>query len=207
MRLAAAAVALFLLSGPSLARDFDFYVLSLSWSPSYCAAEGAQADTSQCSAARPYAFVVHGLWPQYESGFPEFCDRNPEWVPRNLVNSMTDLMPSKGLIIHQWKKHGTCTGLSADRYFSLIRDVRTRIKIPAVYDNPQSWQTVSPAAVETEFRKVNPGLEGDAIAVTCDSRHLREVRICMTQDLKFRACPETDRRSCRRQNVVMPPTR
>jgi ribonuclease T2 len=207
LRLLAAAAAFLLSCGPGLARDFDFYVLSLSWSPSYCAAEGSQADSAQCSASRPYAFVVHGLWPQYESGFPEFCERNPEWVPQNLVNSMLDLMPSKRLIVHEWKKHGTCTGLSAASYFSLLRDVRSRIKIPAVYENPESWQTVSPAAVEAEFRNVNPGMRGDGIAVTCDNRHLREVRICLTQDLQFRACPETDRRSCRRQDVVMPPTR
>jgi ribonuclease T2 len=207
LRFAAALAAFLFLSGPGFARGFDFYVLSLSWSPSYCAAEGAQADAAQCASARPYAFVVHGLWPQYESGYPEFCDRNPEWVPQRLVDSMLDLMPSKRLIVHEWKKHGTCTDLSAQDYFALVRDVRAKIEVPAAYVNPDDWRTVSPTAVEAEFRKINPGLSGDGIAVTCDSRHLREVRICMTRDLEFRACPETDRRSCRRQNVVMPPSR
>jgi ribonuclease T2 len=207
LRLLTAAAAFLFLCSPGSARAFDFYVLSLSWSPSYCAAEGAQADASQCASTRPYAFVVHGLWPQYETGFPEFCDRSPEWVPNALVNSMTDLMPSRGLIIHQWKKHGTCSGLGAKDYFALVRDVRGRIKIPAAYDNPQGWQTVSPASVEAEFRKANPGLRGDGIAVTCDNRHLREVRICVTRDGQFRSCAETDRRSCRRQDLVMPPTR
>ncbi len=207
MRFALTAVALFLLSGPSSARDFDFYVLSLSWSPSYCAAQGAEADASQCSGARPYAFVVHGLWPQYESGYPEFCDASPEWVPNSLVGSMLDLMPSKRLIVNEWKKHGTCSGLSAAEYFALVRDVRTKVKIPSTYVKPEGWQTVSPGVVESEFRKANPGLTNDAVAVTCDSRHLREVRICVTRDLDFRACPEVDRKSCRRQDVVMPPIR
>lgn len=207
MRLFAAAAALLFACSPCLSDNFDFYVLSLSWSPSYCAAEGARADTVQCSGARPYAFVVHGLWPQYESGYPEFCDRSPEWVPQKLVDGMLDLMPSKRLIVNEWKKHGTCSGLSASDYFALVRDVRTRIAIPNVYVNPDSWQTLSPNAVEAAFRAANPGLESNAMAVTCDSRHLREVRICMTQDLKFRPCPEVDRKACRRQDVVLPPTR
>ena len=45
------------------------------------------------------------------------------------------------------------------------------------------------------------------IAVTCDKRYLRDVRICMTKDLQFRACPEIDRRGCRLDKVVMPPLR
>ena len=54
--------------------DFDFYVLALSWSPSYCAIEGDGADPAQCANGRPYAFVVHGLWPQYEKGYPRDCE-------------------------------------------------------------------------------------------------------------------------------------
>lgn len=207
MRLLTAAAALLFLCGPSLARDFDFYVLSLSWSPSYCAAEGAQAEPAQCASGRPYAFVVHGLWPQNEKGYPEFCDPSPEWVPQDLVNSMLDLMPSKRLIVHEWKKHGTCSGLSAADYFALVRKVRTKVEIPSAYVNLGEWKKSSPGTVEAEFRKANPGLKADAIAVTCDSRHLREVRICMTRDLDFRPCPEIDRRACRRYDVVIPPVR
>ena len=56
--------------GVPIGSGFDFYVLALSWSPSYCEAEGAEANQQQCKAARPYAFIVHGLWPQFERGFP-----------------------------------------------------------------------------------------------------------------------------------------
>ncbi len=76
---------------------FDFYVLSLSWSPSYCEAsaerqsEGRRPDP-QCGP-RPFSFVVHGLWPQYENGFPEFCQVPAPRLNRDLVSSMLDLMP------------------------------------------------------------------------------------------------------------------
>jgi ribonuclease T2 len=181
--------------------------MSLSWSPSYCAAEGARADRAQCSAGRPYAFVVHGLWPQHERHYPEFCDASPEWVPQKLIDNMLDLMPSKRLIVHEWKKHGTCVGSSAADYFAEIRKVRTKITIPAAYADPDGWRVVSPGEVEAAFRAANPGVPADGIAVTCDSRHLREVRICVTRDLAFRSCPEVDRRACRVQKIAMPPSR
>ena len=88
---------------------FDFYVLALSWSPSYCAAEGPDANPQQCGVDKDYAFIVHGLWPQFEKGYPSRCaTRIPDRVPNDLARSMVDIMPSFGLIGHQWRKHGTC---------------------------------------------------------------------------------------------------
>lgn len=187
--------------------DFDFYVLTLSWSPSYCATEGAHTDRYQCSGRRPYAFIVHGLWPQYERGYPEFCDRSAPRVPQRLIDSMLDLMPNPGLVIHQWRKHGTCSGRNARDYFAEVRKARQTVSIPPQYVDPVEWRMVSPGEVEAAFRSVNPGLPAEAIAVTCDSRHLREVRICLTEDFEFRACPEIDRRGCRTGRVAMPPAR
>ena len=55
--------------------------------------------------------------------------------------------------------------------------------------------------------QANPDLTRDAISVTCDSRRLGEVRICLGKDFRFRPCPEIDARACRREQVVMPPVR
>src|SRR5690606_30212477 len=87
--------------------DFDFYVLSLSWSPSYCEAEGRSADRSQCGTGRDFAFVVHGLWPQFERGFPEFCSTRGGEPDRASVDAMLDIVPSPSLVRYQWRKHGT----------------------------------------------------------------------------------------------------
>ena len=108
-----------LLASPALAQDiagrFDYYVLSLSWSPSWCRAEGDARDADQCDPGRRNSFVVHGLWPQYERGYPEYCQRPAPRLDRNLMRSMLDLMPAPGLIFHEWDKHGTCSGLTASR--------------------------------------------------------------------------------------------
>lgn len=186
--------------------QFDFYVLALSWSPSFCDARGERAPREQCGE-RPYSFVVHGFWPQYEKGFPEYCQVPAPRLNRNIVSSMLDLMPAPRLIFHEWDRHGTCSGLSANAYFENIRKARAVVKIPPEYMQVRDTLTVSPDEVEEAFVKANPGLARDAVAVGCDNRRLQEVRICMSKDFGFRACPEVDRRACRRERLIMPPVR
>ncbi|HEX2216502.1 MAG TPA: ribonuclease T2 [Xanthobacteraceae bacterium] len=203
-----------LLSGQAPAQDarqntpgqFDFYVLSLSWSPSFCDAAGERAPKQQCGA-RSYAFVVHGLWPQYEQGFPEYCKVPAPRLTRDIISSMLDIMPAPRLVFHQWDKHGTCSGLSPRAYFDTIRRARAVVKIPVEYLDLKEMLTVTVEAVEDAFVKANPGLSQQAIAVNCDRRRLREVRICMTRELGFRDCGEVDRRACRRDQLIMPPVR
>ena len=116
-------------------------------------------------------------------------------------------MPSAGLIRHQWRKHGSCSGLSQSDYFAVLRTARKKVTIPDAYRRLDAYRTVDPERVEDEFLAANPGLPADGIAITCDRRFLREVRICLTKDLEFRDCGEVDRRSCSRDSIAMPPVR
>jgi ribonuclease T2 len=199
--------------------EFDFYVLSLSWSPSFCEASaeraarresngqsGASRTNQQCGE-RPYAFVVHGLWPQYERGFPEYCQVPAPRIDRNIVSTMLDIMPAPRLIFHEWDRHGTCSGLSARTYFDNVRKARALVKIPDQFLDLKEPLTVTPDEVEEAFLKANPGLTRNGVAVGCDNRRLREVRICLGKDMSFRDCAEVDRRACRRERLVMPPVR
>jgi ribonuclease T2 len=190
--------------------QFDFYVLSLSWSPSFCAAAAERSSgrpaSLQCGA-RPFSFVVHGLWPQYEKGFPEYCQVPAPRLDRGVVGSILDLMPAPHLIFNEWDKHGTCTGLSPRAYFETVRKARAAVKIPPEYVDPQEPLSVTPAAVEDAFIKANPGLSPTGIAVDCDKKRLTEVRLCLGKELQFRDCPDVARRSCRRDHMMMPPLR
>ena len=181
---------------------FDYYVLSLSWSPEYCASEARPADT-QC--ARPYAFVVHGLWPQNERGWPENCGRG-EYLEESLIQSLLPLMPSRGLILHEWRKHGVCSGLGAKEYFATTRRARERITVPARYEALDRPLVTSVARIEQDFLAANPGLAPNRIAVQCKGRFLRELRICMTRDLESRACGVEVRDRCGAE-VILRPTR
>jgi ribonuclease T2 len=188
---------------------FDFYVLALSWSPTFCqaSAERGRQVSDQCGAERPYSFVVHGLWPQYERGFPRACQVPAPRLNRTIMESMLDLMPAPRLVYSQWDSHGTCSGLDARSYFDLVRKARSAVVVPDGYEALKAPITVDPEEVEEAFVKANPGLSRSGIAVTCDSTRLSEVRICMGKDLKFRDCAEIDRRACSRERLIMPPVR
>ena len=156
--------------------QFDFYVLALSWSPSYCEAAQARAPArapdQQCGG-RPFAFVVHGLWPQYERGFPSYCQVPAPRLDRAVVGSMLDLMPSPRLIFHEWDQHGTCSGLSAHSYFDTVRKARAVVKIPPDYLELGKPITVSPGEVTEAFVKANPGFHARRspfLAITGASR-------------------------------------
>jgi|SRR5690348_3976012 len=223
--------------------QFDFYVLALSWSPSFCNAvaerAAARAGQTQGTAAptpapaqasqpgssgasrqqtrrsqtdlqcgeRRYSFVVHGLWPQYERGFPEFCQVPAPRLNYNIVSGMLDLMPSPRLIFREWDRHGTCSGQSARAYFDNVRKAHAIVKIPPEYLDLKSALTVTPDEVADAFVKANPGLTRAGISVSCDSKRLNEVRLCLNKDFGFRDCTASLRRACRRDKLEMPPVR
>ncbi len=190
--------------------QFDYYILALSWSPSYCEARRDRSPNRspdrQCDG-RPFSFVVHGLWPQYDRGFPSYCQVPPPRLDRTIVGSMLDLMPSPRLIFHEWDQHGTCSGLSPRAYFESVRNARAAVKIPPEYVDLERPISVAPREVAEAFLKANPGLTPRAISIFCDRRLLTEVRICLGKDLSFRDCTETRRHSCRLDRARMPAVR
>ncbi|SDO74684.1 ribonuclease T2 [Filomicrobium insigne] len=194
--------------------DFDYYALVLSWSPTYCADRTGDRYERQCDirAARPYAFVLHGLWPQHNRGYPERCwTRDKPWVPKPVIDQMLDIMPSPALVIHEYKKHGTCSGLDARGYYDLSRRMFESIKIPARYIQPMEAQLVSPDDLIDEFVAANPGMKHDMLAISCRGagNRLREVRICFSKSGSLRPCGanENQHRMCRAQRMYVPPVR
>jgi ribonuclease T2 len=200
--------------GHNVAGQFDYYALALSWSPTHCSTPEGEDDTLQCSRrdGRRYAFVLHGLWPQYERGYPESCriGQRP-FVPQSVIDGMLDIMPSKGLIIHQYRKHGTCSGLAPDAYFKLARRLFDSVRIPDRYANPFEPQFLSPDNLVDDLVAANPGLKPDMVAVSCGGpgSRLEEVRICLTREGAFRSCGanEDEHRLCRSDRIQVPPVR
>jgi len=197
---ALALIAALLIAPAALAQDaagrFDYYVLSLSWSPSWCRAEGDAEGADQCESGRHTGFIVHGLWPQYERGWPEDCPTDARDPTRRETRAMADVMGSGGLAWYQWKKHGRCSGLPAGDYFALTRKAAGAIAIPEPLRRLDRDATLPATVVEDAFIEANPGLARDGITVTCRSRALQEVRICLTRELEPRACAPDIRRDC-----------
>lgn len=188
---------------------FDFYVLALSWSPTYCQDDQARKrDAIQCSGPRPFAFVVHGLWPQFERGYPRNCQTTHYRPSQTQARTMLDIMPSERLVQHQWESHGTCSGLSARDYLQVVRAAARSVQVPLDFASAQNWRRVTASAVETAFIRENIGLRNDGIGIARRGQNLSEVRICLTLDLKPRACPEVDLDGVALQTrLSLPPSR
>jgi len=200
----------------NIAGKFDYYALVLSWSPSYCAGVSNEGYDPQCNRTdgKRYNFVLHGLWPQFQpKGWPQDCPTTSQpYVPRGVINSMLDIMPSDKLVIHEYKKHGTCSGLEPGAYFQLARKLFNEVRVPDVYRDPNETKTVSPAELVAEFRKVNPWLEANMIGVDCHSKggnQLREIHICFGKDGEPTACSrnEDQNKMCRSDRITLPPSR
>ncbi len=191
-----------LLAAPAAAKaqDFDYFVMALTWTPSFCEAEGDDSD--QCDPSRDLGFTLHGLWPQYEDGWPEYCETNARNPSRRDTEAMADIMGSGGLAFYEWKKHGRCTGLSARDYFRLSRAAYNSVKMPTRLDDRMSTD-----ALERAFIDANDDLDTESIAVTCSRDLIREVRICLDRSLSPRDCgADVLRGACRyRGELDLPP--
>ncbi len=151
--------------------------------------------------------MVHGLWPQNETGYPASCgaDRGPS---RIAMDEARRVFPSEGLARHQWRKHGTCSGLDPAAYFRATGEARDRVMIPERFRDARSPQSIAPLEVERAFAAANPGLRPDMMAVSCRRGVLQEVRICLDRTLKgFRACREVDGDGCRGGELRVEPVR
>lgn len=185
------------------AGDFDYYVLSLSWSAAWCELEGDARNDPQCDAGRGLTFVLHGLWPQYEEGWPSFCRTAERDPSRSETAAMADIMGGAGLAFYQWKKHGRCSGLSSAAYYATARRAFDGITIPPVFAQMSKTLKVPASVVEGAFLESNPGLMRDQITVTCRDGYIQEVRLCLTTDLEPRRCGADVIRDCRLQDAVL----
>ena len=195
-------------AGPTLAEgeragDFDYYVMSLSWSSAWCDLEGDARDDPQCDPGRGLTFVLHGLWPQYEVGWPSWCRTAQRDPTRAETAAMADIMGGSGLAFYQWKKHGRCAGLAAPDYYALARQASDSISIPPLFSRVSKDLTLPASVIESAFLEANPGMTRDQVTVTCSDGLIQEVRICLTPDLDPRRCGADVIRDCTLKDAVL----
>ena len=186
---------------------FDYYVLALSWSPNWCALEGDARRSPQCMADSGHGWVLHGLWPQYQRGWPSYCPTIHAQPTRAMTAGMADIMGTSGLAWHQWRKHGVCSGLTADAYFALSRRAYGKITRPAVFHQLDRPVRLPARLIEEAFLKENPGLVPDMLTVTCRDGRIQEVRICLSKDLTPVPCGRDLVRDCALKDALFDPLR
>lgn len=188
---------------------FDYYVLALSWTPSWCALEGDARRDDRCAPGGANGWLVHGLWPQFEGGgWPEYCATSAPAPSRAQTAAMTDIMGASGLAWHQWNKHGRCSGLRADAYFDTTRRARAAVVVPDLFGRITRDLRVAPDVIKAAFLEENPGFDPDALTVTCRDGQVQEVRLCLTKSLTPRSCDTQLRaRACRAPGITLPSLR
>lgn len=131
----------------------DFWVYSVTWQPTFCL---MRPDTPGCDQA-PQRLLSHGIWPYSKSNenfsnrHPQFCTSSPscnkdactmneEQIEQVLANApLRGLVTKepKGMFAHEWRKHGTCSGVTMTEYFQALVDLRQKvvvIKDPGAFD-------------------------------------------------------------------------
>jgi ribonuclease T2 len=184
--------------------DFDYYLLSVSWAPNYCA-DHPSNHSSECRAGAGKGFVLHGLWPQSETGpYLQNCtDASP--VASDIVNHMLNYMPSASLVQHEWQTHGTCSGLSAQDYFDKVEQAFRNLQIPQAYQQLPQQQKVGVQALEQAFASANSATAG-AFRVSCHDGELVNLEACLSKDLQYQSCTSSVQQ-CKSNPVLMLPTK
>ena len=181
--------------------EFDYYLLALSWAPNYCA-EHPSDHSRECSGHA--AFVLHGLWPQGDSGAPPMNCTAPGTLPEATVDHMLQFMPSRGLIQHEWAKHGTCSGLSPEDYFRTVERAFTSVHVPEQFRTLSHEAHVGVSDLEQSFSAENHA-PPQSFRASCHSGELVGVEVCLDKNLQFRAC-SSSARECLANSLMVRPT-
>ncbi len=189
------------------AGEFDYYVLALSWTPTWCALEGDARESEQCDVSKDFGWTLHGLWPQFHQGWPSFCNTVERHPSRSMTNGMSDIMGTSGLAWHQWKKHGTCSGLSAREYYALSREAYETINRPAVFRRLKDPVKVPAQVIEEAFLKENAQLKANQLTITCKQGRIQEARICLSKTLEPVPCGRDTIKDCSMTNALFDPVR
>lgn len=187
------------------AGGFDYWVLALSWSPTWCALEGEARGAAQCDPARANGWVLHGLWPQYETGWPSFCPSGFAPPSRSETAAQADLFGAGGAAWYQWRKHGSCSGLSPQDYYRLARHAYEQVIRPEVFRKLDRPVRLPARVVEEAFLAANPGWAPDMLTITCRADHIQEARLCLTRDMQPRTCGADTVRDCAAERALLKP--
>lgn len=192
--------------------NFDYYVLALSWQPAFCETRPTKEECVSQHAGRYDAqnFALHGLWPNLEND-PQhtfgYCgvaqavmrqDKNNAWcaLPTLALSDavwgeLSTVMPGATSCLHnhEWYKHGTCAGLSADAYFALSNHLTALFSQTAFDDYVAAnvGQTVKRRTLLDTFASEFGADASDYLSLRCSKvagvSLLTEIQIALRPDI------------------------
>ncbi len=181
--------------------NFDYYVLSMGWTPALC----ASADSGNCASQTEHGFMLRGFYPRFEEGMPSFCLSGATGPSRAYADKMADIMLSGDRAWYMWKKHGSCSGLEGDTYLRAARYAYESITQPWSLKELDEAVEVPLDAIRDTILMLNPELPAEGIAVTCENGRMSDIQICLGKDLTPRSCAAEIRTSCQQEKVAIAP--
>ncbi len=201
-------------SGPD-AGHFDDYVLALSWDPGFCE---NKPQSSECASLTPDSFAarhltLHGLWPDQNGdshhdygycGVPpeirsldtgsQWCRMPPFGLSQDASSRLEEVMPgansSTCLQMHEWYRHGSCSGLSPDAFFGQAGGLVLAVAKSGLgrFLADHTGQTVSLASLVASFESDYGAGSSKNVSFGCFGRGdgtaiLSEVRIGLSKNL------------------------
>lgn len=183
-------------SVPTISRDaaprsvpVTGYTLALSWSPEFCKGREMQSgQRTQCSGRNGrFGFIVHGLWPDGRSTWPQWCANPRKVTPAEARRNMC-MMPSTRLIARQWAKHGSCMTRTPATYFKVTRILWDSLRMPGM-DSLSRSENLTAGDFREAFVAANPDWPRSAIGLDLNRRGwLEEVRLCYGKDFMPKRC-------------------
>ncbi|MGW8169452.1 MAG: ribonuclease T2 family protein [Sulfurovaceae bacterium] len=177
------------------------FILSLSWHDAFCETHRGKKECKRnMFGNKKHGFVLHGLWPQPKSR--AYCgvdkktvgmDRNKQWsrlpelgLPQKTKQELYDVMPAvaSGLEKHEWIKHGTCSGMSKDKYFTKSVNYTKQFNSSALaaFINANRGKRV----ILKDIRKMADrsfGMQsGERVEMVCSGVLMTEIRLSLGND-------------------------
>lgn len=179
----------------------DSYVLALSSQPGFCETYGYEAGKPECRKLSKNSFqanhlTLHGLWPNQDRCGHRygFCNTKPKSshcgypevnLSVNVAENLKKMMPSyqygSCLERHEWNKHGSCSLLTSDDYFTLAMRLATEANQSelGIYLSDHSGDVIKlselRALISTTFGEEN----SDKIYLGCKDGRLVDIYVTL----------------------------
>jgi ribonuclease T2 len=168
------------------------YRLELTVPATYCRQAGDERDCRDFP--KQTAIHLHGLWPNYQSGFPSgYCPQSecrvqsdfggrycgypalPEVYQTAWWAELKPYMAGTGKCLerHEWVKHGTCSPMDPGTYFHWALDTTQRI---ATALQPVADQPLTRARFDALVRDALPELAG-SLRLKCKGRSVSSLYV------------------------------
>jgi len=170
-------------------------LLALSWQNAFCQSHQYKKECKSMNANSfgAFEFVLHGLWPQPRNN--SYCnvskkqigmDKNKQWnrLDKLELNTTTreklaKIMPgyASNLHLHEWVKHGSCYGTSANDYYADALSFVTQVNTSKVqhYFKQNIGRTIRLDDIRKVFDKEFGNGAGKHVTMNCKKGLITEL--------------------------------